>query len=256
MDVSHNDPSVLLRLIDERSLYLYQSESERLAMSYEEFPSEMVQLCLGGVIDFNVFNIMAWILESEAHAKENATCEEVHHDGQQGECWSCYGVFFRASDNVCRDVREITSFRLVCDVGYRMPHIIVHSDGLSVFCHKFCRHVDVAGRCRTPTTASDVAEVVMKVLTQEMNLLCGSALVLLIDTRDCEQWYFSIFEHFFSQHYVLISVFLLDVGRNSPCHLETVEASHVTYKRMMASMPPIDSVSDVMFATDSSRFRK
>jgi hypothetical protein len=223
----------------------------RLDMTHTTFSSDHKPKPMHNVVEYNTAYLYQWILSTAAHARKHAVLEV--HESSGEERWSDYGMFVRATDFICRDIRMLTDSKMLCEVDNQVPVVIVHSDGTSLSFNRFGRHIDLEGRVRTKQATLGVVHGTMNVLTQECHQMFGSVIVLILDTRACELWYCRVFEEFFSRHYVLIKIYFADVSRKSLCDPEDVEATNLKYARMLAAMPPIHNVTDVTFRTDASR---
>ncbi|CUG44451.1 Hypothetical protein, putative [Bodo saltans] len=217
------------------------------------------------VVAKNTQTIFTWVLQRGLYATENAVYQEIDDadddavdddaQGSEGGArgWSSYGMFVRAVGLVCRDIKEMLHAMLIHGAE-RMLHIMVHSDGLSIAIKKKVEHFDVAGNVRTPETSMDAANEAMEVLTHSHGLRFGAVIALIIDTRSCELWYIEFFERYFSQFYAVVKVFFSDVSRKSMCDPEDVEAINPLYTKFLASMPPMESLSDARLKTDTAQY--
>lgn len=221
-------------------------DGEDLQMTYQTFDHRTKPVTQPNVVEHNTAMVCSWILASEKSLRQSPPARDVS-DG----CWPSTGMFVRGSDFMCRDMRLNSGDRVTYEIGARTPLVIVHSDGLSIGTNRFSRHLDVEGQRRTNKTALRVAELALAFLHEDCHLKSGLPLVLFLDTRGCEVWYCKIFEVYFSRHQSLIKVYFSDVSRRSLCDPNDVEATNSSYRRMLASMPPMESVKDVKFKTDS-----
>lgn len=217
-------------------------------MTYQTYDENMMPGPQPNIVVHNTAIVYSWILASEQTLKQRSTTTQNTFDG----CWPSIGMFVRGCDLICTDIRVHASSLVTYEMGARIPLVVAHRDGLSVSCNRFLQHLDVEGNCRTRKTALRVAELTLGVLQKDCHLKCGMPLLLFLDTRACELWYCQFFEVYFSCHQSLIKVFFSDVSRRSLCDPNDVEATNSSYERMLASMPPIESVKDVKFKTDNS----
>ncbi|CUG44432.1 Hypothetical protein, putative [Bodo saltans] len=226
--------------------------SNRMELTLSTFPPNPRPVFKCHVITANTKKVFSWIKETAGHAKEHAVREDMPNGRRY---WYSYGIFLRGVNFVCRDMRELLDAMLICEIARKIPCIIVHSDGLSIANNLRGHHLDVAGKVRTPETARDVAERAIDILVGEFQCTVdGSVLVVLLDTRACEMWYITFFQECFSQFYTVVKVFFSDVSRKSMCDPEDVEAINPLYTKFLASMPPMESLSDARLKTDTAQF--